>query len=327
MVKSIFITGVAGFLGSHLAEALLANGHLVTGIDNFDPFYPTETKKNNLAHSLKSKNFRFHEIDIRDAKTLNAIEGNWDIVVHIAAKAGVLPSVKDPAEYASTNINGTLTLLEFIRNRGIKKYLFASSSSVYGNNKEIPFSETQSVDEPISPYAFSKRSGELLNYTYHKLYQIDNLNLRLFTLYGPRQRPDLSIHKFTKLIERQQPIEMYGDGSTARDYTHVSDVVNGFMLAIEYLFNHENVYEIINIGNKNPVKLIDLVTMLYELCGKEPQIKQMPKQAGDVEITFANITKAEKLLGYSPKMPFKEGLRNFVDWFRSNNPVYSNTTT
>jgi UDP-glucuronate 4-epimerase len=319
--KSIFITGVAGFLGSHLAESLLASGYLVTGVDNFDPFYPIETKKRNLTTCLLSTNFRFIELDIRDHSALNSIEGNWDLVVHIAAKAGVLPSVKNPLDYASTNIVGTINILEFIRKNNIKKYLFASSSSVYGNNKEIPFSETQRVDEPISPYASSKRSCELINYTYHNLHKIDNLNLRLFTLYGPRQRPDLSIHKFTKLIENDQSIEMYGDGSTARDYTHVSDVVNGFRLAINYLFEHTHVYEIINIGNRNPIKLIDLISTLFEICGKPKNIKQMPSQAGDVEITFANIEKAEKLLGYSPKVDFNEGLKDFVDWFRKNKPV------
>jgi len=321
--KSIFITGVAGFLGSHLAEKLLKEGHRVTGVDNFDPFYPKKTKQKNLAHCLSNNKFRFLELDIRNVEELNAIEGNWDILIHIAAKAGVLPSVKNPLEYISVNINGTINLLEFIRHRGIKKYLFASSSSIYGNNKEVPFQEEHKVEEPISPYAFTKRSCELMNYTYHKLYDIDNLNLRLFTIYGPRQRPDLSIHKFIQLIDNNQSIQMYGDGSTARDYTHINDVVNGFVLAMNYLFDHKGVYEIVNIGNRNPVKLRELIAMLYELSGKTENIQQLPSQAGDVEITYANIEKAENLLGYSPKMPFKEGLKSFVEWYRENKDFLS----
>ncbi len=319
--KSILITGVAGFLGSHLAEFLLAEGHSITGIDNFDPFYAEEIKRKNISTCMSNPNFNLLELDIRNADQLNAIVGHWDILVHIAAKAGVLPSVKNPHDYVSVNINGTMNLLEFLRERGIKKYVFASSSSIYGNNKETPFEETEKVDGPISPYAFTKRSGELMNYTYHQLYQIDILNLRLFTLYGPRQRPDLSIHKFTKLIQNGEPIEMYGDGSTARDYTHVSDVVNGFVLAMKYLFENEGVYEIINIGNRNPVKLKELISLLFELSGKTENIIQKPTQAGDVEITYASVAKAEKLLGYAPKMPFKDGLRGFVEWYKECNNI------
>lgn len=318
LFKSVFITGVAGFLGSHLAEALLALGYSVTGVDNFDPFYPEAVKRKNLSLSLANPNFRLVEVDIRSLDELLAITGQWDALIHIAAKAGVLPSVQNPKEYASVNIDGTMSVLEFMRQRKISKYVFASSSSIYGNNKEIPFQESQSVDHPISPYAFTKKAGELLNYTYHHLYHIDTLNLRLFTLYGPRQRPDLSIHKFTKLIEDGQAIEMFGDGSTARDYTHVSDVVNGFILALHYLFAHSQVFEVINIGNKNPVKLKDLIAGLFEYAGKPEKIVQKPMQPGDVEITFASVAKAKLLLGYEPKMPFHEGLRDFVQWYRQN---------
>ena len=318
MSLSFLITGVAGFLGSHLSETLLQLGHSVTGIDNFDPFYAEKIKRNNLSISLNNSQFTFIKADITIQSDLEKIPGYFDFVIHLAAKAGVLPSIKNPLDYVSVNIIGTMNILEFMKTRGIKKYVFASSSSIYGNNKYVPFNEDQKVDSPISPYAFSKRSCELMNYTYHNLYNISCLNLRLFTLYGPRQRPDLSIHKFTRLIESGLAIEMYGDGSTARDYTHVSDVVNGFILAIDYILNNKNVYEIINIGNRNPVKLKDLITSIYESVGVSPNIKQLPDQPGDVDITYADISKAKTLLNYEPVMKFSEGIKGFVTWYKEN---------
>ncbi len=319
MSKSILITGVAGFLGSHLAEKLLDNGHRITGIDNFDPFYAESIKRDNLRKCLSNSSFKLVELDICHTEKLFDLQGDWEIVLHVAAKAGVLPSVKKPQDYVSVNVQGTLNVLEFMRLRGIKKYIFASSSSIYGNSPIIPFTEDQKVEEPISPYAFSKRSCELMNFTYHKLYGIDCLNLRLFTLYGPRQRPDLSIYKFTKLIENDEPVQMYGDGSTARDYTHVHDVVNGFLLGMEYLAHHDNVYEIVNIGNTNPVQLLDLISKLYKILDKPLNIKQLPKQTGDVEMTCASIEKAQKLLGYTPTVPFEEGLKSFWEWYKEKN--------
>ena len=319
MSKSILITGVAGFLGSHLAERLLDNGHRITGIDNFDPFYAESIKRDNLRKCLSNSSFKLVELDICHTEKLFDLQGDWEIVLHVAAKAGVLPSVKKPQDYVSVNVQGTLNVLEFMRLRGIKKYIFASSSSIYGNSPIIPFTEDQKVEEPISPYAFSKRSCELMNFTYHKLYGIDCLNLRLFTLYGPRQRPDLSIYKFTKLIENDEPVQMYGDGSTARDYTHVHDVVNGFLLGMEYLAHHDNVYEIVNIGNTNPVQLLDLISKLYKILDKPLNIKQLPKQTGDVEMTCASIEKAQKLLGYTPTVPFEEGLKSFWEWYKEKN--------
>lgn len=286
------------------------------GIDNFDPFYSKEIKERNLHGPSQSPNFRFEELDIREISRLSLGNEKVDLVIHIAAKAGVLPSVKNPEEYVSVNITGTANLLEFMKDNGIRKYVFASSSSIYGNSKRIPFTEDINVNEPISPYAFSKRSGELMSYTYHHLYKIDSLNLRLFTLYGPRQRPDLSIHKFMKLIQNDDSVDMYGDGSTARDYTHVSDVVNGFVLATEYLFANEGVYEIVNIGNHSPVQLKRMIGLLFELCGKPEKINQMPTQPGDVEITYASVEKAKGLLGYSPKVSFEEGLADFVQWYK-----------
>jgi len=313
--KTILVTGAAGFLGSHLSEALLTKGCRVIGVDNFDLFYSKEIKSRNLASLVTHSNFRFEELDIREIQRLDVQNEKIDLVIHIAAKAGVLPSVKDPQEYISVNIMGTSHILEFMKEKGIKKYIFASSSSIYGNSKQIPFSEEQDVNEPISPYAFTKRSGELMNYTYHHLYKIDCLNLRLFTLYGPRQRPDLSIHKFIKLIQSNEGIDMYGDGSTARDYTHVRDVVNGFVLATEYLYSHEGVYEIVNIGNNSPVRLRKMIGLLFELCEKPERINQMATQLGDVEITYASIEKAKRLLGYSPEVSFEDGLADFVRWY------------
>lgn len=315
MSKTILVTGAAGFLGSHLSEALLAKGYRVIGVDNFDPFYPKEIKERNLEGPSTYPNYLFVELDIREIQHMPLKDEQIDLVIHIAAKAGVLPSVKNPQEYVSVNINGTAHILEFMRERSIKKYVFASSSSIYGNSKEIPFTEDQNVNEPISPYAFSKRTGELMSYTYHHLYNIDSLNLRLFTLYGPRQRPDLSIHKFIKLILKDEPVDMYGDGSTARDYTHVSDVVNGFVLATDYLFANNGVYEIVNIGNHSPISLRKMISLLFEICGKPEKINQMSTQPGDVEITYASIDKANRLLGYSPKVSFKDGLADFVKWY------------
>ena len=315
---NILITGVAGFLGSHLSEALLAQNHLVTGIDNFDSFYSEKIKRRNLSFSQTNSNFTFYQSDITNSAELNAIPGSFDIVIHIAAKAGVLPSIQNPVEYVDTNITGTINILEFIKIRSIRKYIFASSSSIYGNNTEVPFQEDQKVDQPISPYAFSKKCGELMNFTYSKLYNIDCLNLRLFTLYGPRQRPDLSIHKFTRLIDQGKPIEMYGDGCTARDYTHVSDVVKGFMLSIDYLLKHQSVYEIFNIGNRNPIKLSDLISNIYSAMDIAPNIIQKPMQPGDVDVTFANISKATNILGYSPDVNFEDGLKDFVNWYKIN---------
>ena len=322
---SVLITGVAGFLGSHLSEALLALNYSVTGIDNFDPFYPKEIKKRNLNLSLANPKFRFVEADITNITEFDKIDGNFDFVIHIAAKAGVLPSIKNPQDYVSVNIAGTMNVLEFMRIKGIKKYVFASSSSIYGNNREIPFQEDQKVDGPISPYAFSKRSCELMNYTYYSLYNISCLNLRLFTLYGPRQRPDLSIHKFTRLIESGKEIEMYGDGSTARDYTHVSDVVQGFLGAINYLCEHNNVFDILNIGNCNPIKLKDLISGIYNALNVPENILQLPQQPGDVEVTYSDISKATKLLNYSPKVDFNTGLKEFVSWYRENKEFLNQT--
>lgn len=311
----VLLTGCAGFIGSHLTERLLAEGHTVTGIDNFDPFYPREAKEANLKLLLPHANFHFLELDLVDTAAVMALDIKADVVIHLAAKAGVLPSLKDPVAYIDTNIKATNNLLEWMRAKGIVKMLFASSSSVYGNNKKVPFSETDAVDEQISPYAFTKRSCELMNHSYHHLYGFDILNLRLFTVYGPRQRPDLAIHKFVKMITAGQAITMYGDGSTARDYTYVADTVDGFMKALHYVMSHTKVFEIVNLGNNGPVKLSDLIAAIYTAVGAQPDIIPMPMQPGDVDITYADIAKAKQLFGYQPNTTLQEGLTQFIKWY------------
>jgi UDP-glucuronate 4-epimerase len=314
-MATILLTGAAGFIGSHLSEALINMGHQVIGVDNFDSFYPQRVKLNNLAYSQTTSKFKFYQVDLRYMDQLRTITEPVDAVIHLAAKAGVLPSLKDPQEYINSNIIGTQHVLLFMQERGIKKYVFASSSSVYGNNKKIPFSETDNVDRPISPYAFTKKSNELMNFTFHKLYNIDTINLRFFTVYGPRQRPDLAIHKFIKMIKEDKPVTIYGDGSTARDYTFVADTVKGVVAALEYVFANTGVYEIVNLGNNSPVKLIDLVNTIYKVLDKEPNLVYLPMQPGDVDITYADISKAQKLLGYFPDTSLEIGIRSFTEWY------------
>lgn len=312
----LLVTGCAGFIGSHLTERLLASGYRVVGVDNFDSFYARRIKERNLSLAKKHANFSFIEADIRQTDWLNEINADVDTVIHLAGKAGVRPSIEQPSDYISTNIVGTHNLLGWMRARGISKMVFASSSSVYGNNEKIPFSETDSVDQPISPYAFTKRSCELLNHTYHHLYGMGIINLRFFTVYGERQRPDLAIHKFVGMMANDEPITMYGTGDTSRDYTYVSDIVDGIVAALDYLNQHPGTYEIVNLGNQNPVTLQNLVQTLYRLMDKEPQVANLPKQAGDVERTFADVSKAARLFGYQPRVSLEDGLRRFVTWYR-----------
>lgn len=313
----ILITGSAGFIGSHMCEHFLQQGHEVIGIDNFDSFYSITQKKQNLTASLKHKNYTFIETDITDAEALGKLPAGIEAVVHLAAKAGVRPSIADPQAYSFTNIKGTLTILEWMKNRNISKMVFASSSSVYGNNKKIPFSETDNVDFPISPYAFTKKSCELLNYTYHHLNNFDIINLRFFTVYGPRQRPDLAIRKFVELISTGKPIELFGDGSTSRDYTYIDDICNGIYSAFNYVTSNKKVFEIVNIGNNSPVKLIELVDCIGNVLGQKPIINYAPMQPGDVDITYADISKAKKLFKYNPSTTLKQGITNFVNWHKT----------
>ncbi|MGF7218590.1 nucleoside-diphosphate-sugar epimerase [Spirosoma lacussanchae] len=313
----LLVTGCAGFIGSHLTERLLGSGYRVIGVDNFDSFYERSVKERNLSTVLNHEAFTFIEADIRDRDWLTQLGSGIDAVIHIAAKAGVRPSIEQPADYISTNIAGTNNLLDWMREQQVGKMVFASSSSVYGNNEKIPFSETDTVDEPISPYAFTKRSCELLTHNYHHLYGMGVVNLRFFTVYGERQRPDLAIHKFVRMIAADQPIPMFGQGDTSRDYTYVSDTVDGIVAALAYLDTHPRAYEIINLGNNSPVTLQTLVTTLYRLMNKPPQVQHLPKQPGDVERTYADVSRAAELLGYQPKITLEEGLSRFVTWYKT----------
>jgi nucleoside-diphosphate-sugar epimerase len=312
----VLITGVGGFIGSHLAEKLLSLGYEVYGIDNFDGFYSRDIKNKNLELAGGHPNFRMHELDITNPDTFKAFEKeSFSVVYHLAAKAGVRPSIKAPAQYLKTNVEGTLNLLEYMKSVNQKKLVFASSSSIYGNSKIIPFSEDSVTDQPISPYAFSKKSCELLNYYYHNLYGMDIINLRFFTVYGPRQRPDLAIHKFVRQISNNEPIEIYGDGSAARDFTFIDDIITGVVNAGDYLLKNNHVFETINLGNNSPVTVANLVDLLRKQLGRDFPVTYNSMQEGDVDITYANINKAKSLLGYDPATGFEKGLTEFIKWY------------
>ena len=311
-VKTILVTGGGGFIGSNLIDKLLALGYEIICLDNFDPFYPKEIKINNLGEALKNKNFTLFEGDINNIKDIESCFklNKIDIVVHLAAKAGVRPSIEDPVNCYQTNIFGTLNLLEVMKKNKVSKLIFASSSSVYGNNKVLPFSEADNVDSPISPYAASKKSGELLCYTYHQLYNFDIFCLRFFTVYGPRQRPDLAIHKFTNLALNGQEIPFFGDGLTARDYTYIDDINDGILGAIHNLKG----FDIFNLGESKTITLKKMIEVLESKLNKKIKINSLPMQAGDVDVTYASITKAAKLLGYKPKWNFEDGIEIFLKW-------------
>ena len=315
------MTGAAGFIGSHLCESLLAKNYNVTGIDNFDPFYSQRIKEDNLQPALQHPNYRFIQGDAGSIDILNQISDSVDVVVHLAAKAGVLPSLKNPNLYIKANIEVTNNILEWMRSNKVKKLVFASSSSVYGNNTKTPFEETDSVNEPISPYAFTKRSCELMNYTYHTLYGMDILNLRFFTVYGERQRPDLAIRKFVHLISNGLPIHVYGDGTTARDYTYCLDTVSGIVSAIDYVNSRTGVYEIFNLGNNQPVSLMELIQTIAKVCQKEPHLVFEEKKLGDVDITYASIEKAKLHLKYQPETLLEEGISRFVSWYKEDKKI------
>ncbi|HUN81849.1 MAG TPA: NAD-dependent epimerase/dehydratase family protein [Phycisphaerae bacterium] len=312
MAKAL-VTGAAGFIGSHLCERLLNGGWQVVGLDNFDTFYAPDVKRRNIAGCLANKSFKLVEGDIRDSRIVNDACGNLDIIVHLAARAGVRPSIEDPLLYQDVNVNGTCVMLEAARKHKISKFIFASSSSVYGNNPKVPFSETDNVDNPISPYAASKKAGELLCHSFHHLYGMDMTCLRFFTVYGARQRPDLAIHKFTRLIDSGKPIQMFGDGSMMRDHTYIDDILSGVLAAMERCKG----YRIYNLGESEPVSLRDLIAAIEQAVGKKAVIERMPLQPGDVDRTFADITRAKAELGYAPHTSIKEGLARFVQWYRS----------
>lgn len=313
---TILITGVAGFIGSHLSEHFVKLGHSVIGIDNFDNFYPAKFKELNLSELKENEKFQFNKADIRDKEALNKIFASTQInvVIHLAAKAGVRPSIESISEYYDVNVNGTVTLLEAMRLNGVNKLLFASSSSIYGDNEKVPFAETDIVDNPISPYASTKKSGELLCHVYHHLYNFDISCLRFFTVYGPRQRPDLAIHKFIRLIDEGKAIPFYGDGNTSRDYTFIDDIIEG----IDCAFRHLDGYNIYNLGESKVISLRHLLETIEQSLNKKAVLNQLPLQPGDVTKTFADISKAKSEIGYNPKYDFETGINKFVKWYNSN---------
>ena len=316
-MRSVLITGGAGFIGSHLVEKMLAEQNwLVTVVDDFNDFYDSAIKRANVAAHLEQANYSLIEADIRDVAALRKIfeHGRFEAVVHLAARAGVRPSLAEPSLYAETNIQGTLNLLELSRQFAVEQFVFGSSSSVYGENCRIPFSEEDAVARPISPYAATKAAGELLCHTYAHLYPIRTICLRFFTVYGARQRPDLAIHKFTRLIAAGQPIPVFGDGETRRDYTYIDDIIAGVRAAIDYRRSN---YEILNLGESRTVALRELIEMLEENLGRKALIERLPLQPGDVPQTFADVTKARKLLGYNPQTPIETGIAKFIEWFEN----------
>ena len=315
-MKNFLITGGAGFIGSHLVDRLLQSGvERITVVDDFNDFYDPSIKRNNIVEHLKDQRYQIIEADIRDRAALDRVFSNdkFDCVVHLAARAGVRPSLSEPQLYSETNINGTLNLLELARHHGIKQFVFGSSSSVYGINAKVPFSEDDPIRQPISPYAATKGAGELLCHTYSHLYGLRCICLRFFTVYGPRQRPDLAIHKFAKLISQGKPIPVFGDGTTRRDYTYIDDIIDGVVAAIHY---DKSNYEVINLGESRTVELRELISLLEKELDTHAQIDRLPPQPGDVPQTFADVSKARVLLGYDPKTQIEEGLRRFVEWFR-----------
>ena len=308
----ILITGAAGFIGSHLSENLLSEGHQIIGFDNFDPFYDRSIKERNLEKSFSNGLFTFVEGDLNDSGDMKDLfEGQqFDVVVHLAAKAGVRPSIDHPLEYTRVNVNGTQNILEMMKNEGIERLVFASSSSVYGNRKVVPYEESMSVNNPISPYAATKVAAEILCYTYWQLFGISVTCLRFFTVYGPRQRPEMAIAKFIRKAYNDEPISVFGDGTSSRDFTYIDDIIQGVVSAV-----HKDLgYEIINLGESETIELNSLIAVIEELTGKEVIKEYLDMQPGDVLTTYADISKAKKLLNYNPTTNIEEGISKYIDW-------------
>jgi UDP-glucuronate 4-epimerase len=317
---SVLVTGGAGFIGSHVVERLAARGERVVCLDSFDAFYPPEVKRENIRGALDTGQVELVEGDIRDAALCRSLLAGGEVtgVIHLAARAGVRPSIEQPALYEEVNCQGTLNMLEAARQaEGLQTFVFGSSSSVYGLNARVPFSEDDPVPCPISPYAATKRAGELLCHVYHHLYGLRIACLRFFTVYGPRQRPDLAIHKFTRLIAAGEPIPVFGDGSSRRDYTYVKDIVDGVIAALDASLE----FEIINLGNSEPVELRELIRLIEQSLGREARIERLPDQPGDVPVTYADVSKARRLLGYEPGYPIGQGIAEFVEWFGRTRPA------
>ena len=318
--QRVLLTGGAGFIGSHLAENLVCRGAQLTIVDNLDDFYSPGWKKANLEEIRRAGSYDFYAVDICAREQLREVvaRAQPEVMIHLAARAGVRPSIEQPLLYQRVNVEGTLNLLELCREFRIAKFIFGSSSSVYGATSRVPFSEDQVELRPISPYAATKLAGEMLCYTYAHLFALQVICLRFFTVYGPRQRPDLAIHKFTALMEAGKPVPIFGDGSAGRDYTYVSDTVAGVLAALDYQPSStgEPAFEVFNLGNSHPVKLAELVELLERVTGRKAIRDQKPPQPGDVPITWANISKAGRLLGYQPATRIEDGLVQFVSWYR-----------
>ena len=309
---NLLVTGGAGFIGSHVVERLVDRGCRVTVIDDFNDFYDPSVKRRNIA--TVAPRIRIVEADICNVAALRDVfkRGRFDTIVHLAARAGVRPSLAHPRLYIEVNVVGTQNLLELACEFGVRKFIFGSSSSVYGVNQKVPFTETDPIFNPISPYAATKLAAEALCHVYHHLYRRDTVCLRFFTVYGPRQRPDLAIHRFTSAIVHGKTVEMYGDGTTRRDYTHIEDILQGVLACLDREFG----FEIINLGESRTVELRELVRLIEKATGKKAQIRPLPAQPGDVPITYADISKAKRLLKYSPEVAIEDGIKGFVDWFR-----------
>ena len=323
-MNTYFITGGAGFIGSTLSEKLLELGNKVIIIDNFCDFYNPKIKENNVKELAENPNFKLYRKDIRNREAVKKIfdENKIDVVMNLAAMAGVRPSIENPCLYQEVNCLGLQNILEEMKLHNVKNGVLASSSSVYGNCKEVPFREDMIVDYAISPYAATKKANEVMAHVYHKLYDMNIIMLRFFTVYGPRQRPDLAINKFTRLMLEGKEIPMFGDGTTSRDYTYVDDIVDGIIKSCEYTLNNKNVYEILNLGNSSPTSLIEMINIIAKTLGVEPKIKQLPMQPGDVDRTYADISKAKNLIGYTPKTTFEEGISKFIEWYKEKYKLY-----
>jgi len=310
----IVITGGAGFIGSHLTDKLLALGHKVSVIDSFSPFYDISIKRRNLQKALENKNFSLFEVDICNTDSISEIFvlNNFDLVVHLAAKAGVRPSIMLPQAYFNVNVNGTLNILEACVKQKINKVVFASSSSVYGNSSDVPFRETQNVDNPISPYAASKKAGELICHNYHHLYGLNIFALRFFTVYGPRNRPDMGMYKFCRAIDEGKTIQLYGDGNPRRDFTYIEDIIDGIVRSIENV----NGYEVFNLGESRTISVKDLIKVFEDVMGKKAITKNMPMQPGDVFETYADVSKAREMLGYNPQTDIPTGVKKLHEWYQ-----------
>lgn len=314
------ITGGAGFIGSTLTERLLKEGNVVVTIDNFCDYYDPKIKEDNIKKFIDNPNYKLYRGDIRNRENVKKVfdENNIDVIVHLAAMAGVRPSIENPLLYQEVNGIGTQNILEEAKLHNVKFLVMASSSSVYGNCREVPFKEDMIVDYAISPYAATKKANEVMAHVYHKLNGMNIIMLRFFTVYGPKQRPDLAINKFTRLMLDGKKIPMYGDGSTSRDYTYVDDIVDGICKSCDYVMNNNDVYEIINLGSNNPISLKEMIEIIGKELNIEPNIEELPMQPGDVDRTYACIDKARKLLGYNPQTKFDDGIKKFIDWYLHN---------